>query len=129
MDTNPSSVVHIFGNARVHELEYIRDMDEKRPHYLREWRLFRKMTQEQLAEAVGTSKSQISELERFNLQLSPKWLRRLAPILGVQQGHILDHDPDDLDSDIIDIWARIPERDRETAARVLRGFARTGTDD
>lgn len=129
MDPAGSSVVHISANAQVHELEYIRDMDERRPHYLREWRLFRKMTQEQLAEAVGTSKSQISELERFNLQLSPKWLRRLGPVLGVQPGHILDHDPNDLNSDIIDIWARIPESDRETAVRVLRGFARTGTDD
>lgn len=105
-------------------------MDETRPpHFLRQWRIHRGMTQEQLADALGTSKSQISELERFNLQLSPKWLRRLSPILDVQQGHLIDHDPADLDNDIIDIWTRIPERDREQAARVLAAFARTGTDD
>ena len=105
-------------------------MDENRPpHYLREWRKHAGLTQEQLAEAIGTSKSQISELERYNLQLSPKWLRRLAPVLKVQPGHILDHDPEDLDTDIIDIWTRIPERDRVQAARVLRSFTRTGTDD
>ena len=105
-------------------------MDENRPpHYLREWRKHAGLTQEQLAEAIGTSKSQISERERYNLQLSPKWLRRLAPVLKVQPGHILDHDPEDLDTDIIDIWTRIPERDRVQAARVLRSFTRTGTDD
>lgn len=103
--------------------------EERKPHYLREWRLYRKMTQEQLAEAVGTSKTQISELERFNIELSPKWLRRLAPVLEVQQGHIIDHDPASLDNDIIDIWTRIPERDRVNAAKALRGFLRTGTDD
>jgi transcriptional regulator with XRE-family HTH domain len=105
-------------------------MDEKRPpHYLREWRKHRGFTQESLAAAVGTSKSQISELERFNLQLSPKWLMRIAPVLDVQQGHIIDHNPDDLDSDIIDIWTRIPQRDRANAAKALRGFIRTGTAD
>lgn len=130
MDFSASSEVHGFDNAPVHEWEYIPDMDEKRPpHFLKEWRKHRKLTQEQLAEAVGTSKSQISELERYNLQLSPKWLQRLAPVLGVQPGHIIDHDPDELDSDIIDIWTRIPERDRAQAARVLRSFTRTGTDD
>lgn len=121
--------VHEIGNAAVHDLNYKRRMDEKPPHYLREWRKRKGLTQEQLADALGTSKSQISELERYNLQLSPKWLRRLAPILGVQMGYILDHHPDDLDNDIIDIWARIPEADRKQAARILSTFAKTGTDD
>jgi transcriptional regulator with XRE-family HTH domain len=128
MDRAGSSVVQKFANAPVHARAYNRRMDKK-PHYLREWRKHAGLTQEQLAEAVGTSKSQISELERYNLQLSPKWLQRLAPVLKVQPGHILDHNPDDLDTDIIDIWARIPERDRQQAARVLRSFTRTGTDD
>lgn len=130
MDSGGSSAVHAFGNAPVHAFKYIERMDENRPpHYLKEWRKHRGMTQEQLAAAVGTSKSQISELERYNLQLSPKWLRKLAPVLDVQQGHIIDHSPDDLDNDIIDIWARIPERDRLQAARVLKSFTRTGTND
>lgn len=133
MDMAASSEVHVHDDDLVHELEYIRDMDDpetfRPPHYLREWRKHRGMTQEALADAVETSKSQISELERYNLQLSPKWLRRLSPVLGVQPGHILDHNPEELNTDVIDIWARIPERDRAQAARVLRSFTRTGTDD
>lgn len=104
---------------------YNHDM-ERPPHYLREWRSFRRMTQQELADAIGTSKSAISDLERGVLQLSPKWLNRLAPVLKTQPGHILDHDPEELDNDIIDIWSRIPERDKEQARRVLRSF--TGTD-
>lgn len=87
------------------------------------------MTQQELADAVNTSKSTISDLENFKLQLSPKWTTRLGPVLEVSPGHILDHDPETLDNDIIDIWTRIPERDRAQAARVLRSFTRTGTDD
>lgn len=127
MDSGWSSEVHKFGNDFVHAPAYLVRMDDKRPpHYLKEWRKHRKLTQEQLAEKVGTSKSQISELERYNLQLSPKWLNKIGPVLEVQPGHILDHDPADLDSDIIDIWTRIPQRDRAQAAKVLRSF--TGTD-
>jgi transcriptional regulator with XRE-family HTH domain len=109
------------------ELFYIWDVEERPPHFLREWRKFRHMTQQELADAVGTSKTVVSEMERGNLQLSPKWLRKFAPVLRTQPGHILDHDPEELDSDIIDIWARIDERDRDQALRVLRSFDRTGT--
>ena len=102
-------------------------MDDKTPHYLKEWRKFRRMTQQELADALGTSKSVISDMERGELQLSPKWLRRIAPVLETQPGHILDHDPESLDSDIIDIWARIAATDREQAVRVLSAFVKTGT--
>lgn len=105
-------------------------MADRAPNNLRAWRKFRTMTQQELADAVGTTKSVISDLERGVVQLNDKWLRRLAPVLQTQPGHILDHDPADLDSDIIDIWAHIDEADREQAARVLRSFVRrTGTHD
>jgi transcriptional regulator with XRE-family HTH domain len=80
------------------------------------------MTQEQLADAVGTDKGVISLLESGARGLSDKWLRRLAPILKTSAGHLLDHDPNDLPTDIIDIWASIPERDKGTAKRVLESF-------
>lgn len=104
-------------------------MAENAPNNLRAWRKHNKMTQQELADALGTAKSVISDLERGVVQLSDKWLRRLAPVLKTQPGHILDHDPNDLDTDIIDIWAHIADRDREQAIRVLRSFVRTGTHD
>lgn len=103
-------------------------MEDQAPNHLRAWRKFNRMTQQELADAVGTAKSVISDLERGVVQLSDKWLRRLAPVLKTQPGHLLDYDPDDLDSDIIDIWAHIDTQDREQAVRVLRSFVRTGTD-
>ena len=102
-------------------------MTEKAANNLRAWRKHNKMTQQELADALGTAKSVISDLERGVVQLNDKWLRRLAPVLKTQPGHILDHDPADLDSDIIDIWAHIDLRDRERAINVLRQFVKTGT--
>lgn len=98
-------------------------------NHLRAWREFRGMTQEQLAVAVGTDKGVISLLETGARRLSDKWLRRLAPVLQTTPGHLLDHDPNDLPTDIIDIWSHIPDADKDTARRVLESFRRTGTND
>lgn len=118
-----SRVADDFGWPELHNANMA---DDKPRNYLRAWREFRKMTQEQLADAVGTDKGVISLLESGNRGLSDKWLRRLAPILETSPGMILDHDPEDLPTDIIDIWAHIPDSDKATARRVLESF-RTGT--
>lgn len=109
-------------------------MREGPPHYLKEWRTTRRpgfepMTQQELADAVDTSKTVISDIERGRLQLSPKWARKLAPVLKTQPGYLLDHDPNELDNDIIELWSHIADKDREQAARVLRSFVKTGTHD
>lgn len=121
--------VRVSLNDRVRELTYLSAMEERPPHFLREWRKFRKLTQQELADALGTSKSVISDMERGELQMSPKWARRIAPVLKTQPGYLLDQNPEALDTDIIDIWSHIPEHDRATARRVLESFRRTGTKD
>lgn len=98
------------------------------PNHLRAWREFREMTQEELAERVGTSPNMIHYLETGERGLSAKWLRRLAPALNTTPGHLLEHDPNELPTDVIDIWASIAERDRPTALRILETF-KTSTND
>jgi transcriptional regulator with XRE-family HTH domain len=94
------------------------------PNHLRAWREFRQMTQEQLADAVGTTPAVISLLETGNRQLSLKWLQRFAKPLRTSPGFILDHDPNDLPTDILEIWATIPEETQPQALQILRTFAR-----
>jgi len=101
-----------------------RDSD---PNFLRDWRLFRRMTQDELAAAVDTTAAVISLLETGQRQLSAKWLRRLAPALRTTPGFLLDHHPEDLASDVLEIWAAIPDADRPQAMRILETFRRTGT--
>lgn len=85
------------------------------------------MTQEQLASAVETTGAVISLLESGDRQLSPKWLRRLAPALGTTPGFLLDHDPHSLPTEFLDVIANIPDDRREQALEVLTTFTRTGT--
>jgi transcriptional regulator with XRE-family HTH domain len=77
-------------------------------NHLRAWREFRRMSREDLAAAIEppTTGAVIWHLEEGERGLSAKWLRRLAPALGTTPGHLLDHDPKDLNTDILDIWAR-----------------------
>ncbi len=80
------------------------------------------MTQAKLAEAVGTTGAVISLLESGDRGLSDKWLRLLAPVLGTRPGHLLEVDPADVSTDILDIWADIPEDRRQQARNVLATF-------
>jgi transcriptional regulator with XRE-family HTH domain len=98
------------------------------PNNLKAWREFRKLSQAELAEKVGTTGSMISMLETEQRGLSAKWLRRLAPALGTTPGHLLDLDPEEMDADLFDIWTAIADRDKPRAKRVLEAF-RTGTTD
>lgn len=99
------------------------------PNFLRAWRLYRKMTQEELAEAVGTNANMIQYLETGERGLSAKWLRRLAPALETTQGMLLEHDPNELDADIHDFWVGASEHQRRQIIDIVRAIVRTGTND
>lgn len=94
-------------------------------HFLKEWREFRKMTQEQLAEAVGTSKSVISELESYHKGLSHKWLTRLAPSLKTTPGALLDYHPEWIDMEMLGHFLGIEADERPTAIKILRQLKKT----
>jgi transcriptional regulator with XRE-family HTH domain len=92
-------------------------------NYLAAWREFRGMTQEQLAEAAGTTAPMISHLETGRRQLTAKWLRKLGPALRTSPGFLLDHHPDDISSDVMEIWNSIPEGSRDQALKMLNALS------
>jgi hypothetical protein len=53
-----------------------------------------------------------------------KWLIKLSGPLKTTPGMILDHDPNDLDTSILEIWARVPEENRAQASSILQTFTR-----
>ena len=96
------------------------------PNHLSVWRKYRKLTQAALADKVGTNANMISYLESGERGLTAKWLRRLAPALETTPGMLLDHNPNDLDTDLIELWSRI--EDKAQAMKVLRAFAKDAKD-
>lgn len=99
----------------------------KFPNHVRAWRLFRHMTQEELAEAVGSSTATIGHIETGERRLSDKWAHPIAKVLNTSAGYLLDHDPNDLPTAILDVWADIPLEDQPRALEMLKVFKRTGT--
>jgi transcriptional regulator with XRE-family HTH domain len=98
----------------------------KRLHYLKEWRKFRGLTQQVLAEAVATEKSVISLIENEKRGLSDEWAHKLAPILGTTPGFLYDHDPNNLDTELIDAVRQVPKKDRDQALAILKTFRDAG---
>ena len=96
----------------------------KSPNNLRAWREFRELTQDELAALIGTNGSVISLLESGARGLSLKWLLRLAPALKTTPGLLLDHDPTDLDTGILEIWGQVPSDQRPLAKQILTNFTR-----
>lgn len=97
------------------------------PNYLRDWRERRKMTQAELAEAVGTNANMIGYLEAGERGLSAKWLRRLAPPLKITPGWLLDVDPSDVSDDMIDAWLSASDPQRRQIASIAKTIVKDGT--
>jgi transcriptional regulator with XRE-family HTH domain len=106
------------------------DVDQRSGNLLRAWREHRRMTQEALGAKIGTTGAVISLLEAGERKLSPKWLYKIAPVLGTTAGHLLDTHPEDVPEEIFEIWGAIPEVRRTLARDVLITFRHqpTGTD-
>lgn len=109
--------------ARLHTV----DMVQGTKNHLRAWRKFRQMSQEELAEAIGSSKAVVGHLETGRTGLSHKWLLKLAPALGTTPGFLLDHDPYDLDTSLLDAAMSVPAENRPQVLTILETFRKTGT--
>lgn len=119
------------GAFPITECDIARMGDEKNggPNHLRAWRLFRMMTLEELAELVGTNANMIGYLESGDRGLSAKWLRRLAEPLRTTPGLLLDNDPNDLDSDVVDIFVNANSQQKRQILEIAKTITRTGTDE
>lgn len=66
---------------------------DKPPHFIRDWRKFRGLTQEQLAAKVGVATATISQLEKGKQGFTDSTLYGIAEALDVTAGAILERPP------------------------------------
>lgn len=92
------------------------------PNRIRELRIARDWSQDQLADIAHCSKAQISDLERGNRGLDIDWMRRLAKALGVTPGELLSME----DNPLLPIGEEkvIVERFRQGSAEQRGNLAR-----
>lgn len=120
--------------ALSHNADMEHDSDKNGgPNHLRAWMTYRGIKGTELAERLGgnVTPGMVSDLVNSNRALSAKWLRRIAPLLDTTPGMLLDHDPTELNADIIDLWSSASMRQRQQLLDLARVVVkdRTGTDD
>lgn len=93
----------------------------RRRIFLKQWREYRGLTQEALADRVGMSVSNISQLERGLQGYSDDGLSALAEALQCEPGQILNVDPTDDDA-IWSIWERAEPGQRKIIMDVAKSI-------
>jgi transcriptional regulator with XRE-family HTH domain len=103
---------------------------EKAKHFIRAWRKYRRLTQEQLAERIEMTSGAISQLENGIINYTQPTLEAIAYALNCEPGDLLSRDPrtDDAVHDLRSILAKASATDQQKALRIIREMLGTGTD-
>lgn len=103
---------------------------KRRRIYLREWRLYRDRTQAQVAEALGVTKTHISNIENAKRQYTQELLEAAADYLICEPWHILNVDPNHPDAKW-SIWesvSKLPANKMGDAKRIIGALAEPADD-
>lgn len=101
--------------------------DDRGPsHFIKQWRKFRKMTQEKLADEIGVAVSTISQLESGKQGYSQATLEALAEALQCDPADLLMRNPTQADP-LWAIWDGLDAPARNQLTEIASTFKRTGT--
>lgn len=95
--------------------------NQRPTYFFREWRKFRGLTQEQLAERIGVSTATISQLESGKQGFTDNTLEALAAELHCGPGDLLMRNPLDTAAPWT-IWENIKPERRMQALEILKTF-------
>lgn len=90
-------------------------------HFIREWREFRDLSQERLADRVDVSRGTISQLENGAIAYTQAMLEALADALSCEPADLINRNPIE-DEQIWSLWKMLSEAQRKQAIRVLRAL-------
>lgn len=106
-------------------------MGSERKFYLREWRIYRGLTQEELGEKIGVTKGRISEFERGEEKGGRRYnetvLEQLSDALNCEPWQILGQDPSEAaepdnseSAELVSIFTHMPKAKRKTLLDVAK---------
>ena len=97
-----------------------------RPTFIRQWRIHRGLTLEQLAERVSLTASHLSMLERAQRAYAQETLEALAEALSTDVASLLMRNPTEPDA-IWSIWDQAKPGERRLIVDLAKTITRTGT--
>ena len=96
------------------------------PHYIKEWRKHRGLTQDQFAERIGVTKSYVSKIESGKRRYDQPFLEAAAEVLQGAPADLIVRDPRDPDG-IWSVWDALDKTQRSQVVEIAKTFKRTGT--
>lgn len=99
----------------------IRKADGATRHFIKEWREFRQLSQEQLAARIDVSRGAISQLETGLTGYSQGMLEALADALACEPADLIMRNPMQ-DQMIWSLWEKLSEGERAQAIAVIKAL-------
>ena len=94
--------------------------------FIREWRLSRGLTLEQLAERIGITHASLSRIERGLQPYSQPLLEALADALQTEPASLLMRNPSDPEG-IWSVWDQAKPGERRQIVEIAKTLIKTGT--
>lgn len=94
---------------------------QRQRHFIREWRKFRGLTQDQVAARIEKSRENYSKIERGLVPYSQDVLEPLADALSCDPGDLLNRDPFK-EGEVVDLLRLIREKDQAVVRAILAGL-------
>jgi transcriptional regulator with XRE-family HTH domain len=97
-----------------------------RPTFIKQWREFRNLNQEQLAERLNMTQSHLSMLENGKRGYTQETLEAIADALQTDAASLLMRNPQDGDA-IWSIWEQAKPGERRMIVDIAKTVTKTGT--
>ena len=98
----------------------------RRQTFLRQWREYRNLTQDDLAERLGTSKASISRIEAGQQAYTQDFLEACADALRTDPASLLMRNPTDEEA-VWSLWDKAKVGERKMIENIVRSVIKTGT--
>lgn len=98
------------------------EKNKKNPIYA--MRVQKKMTQKDVAEAIGASVQQISKLENGERKLAPEWLERLSKALNCSKGELLGEEGvSEEEREILNMYKNLTPEKKQAVKAMLKALS------
>jgi transcriptional regulator with XRE-family HTH domain len=98
----------------------------RRRTFIKQWREYRELTQDQLAERLETSKASISRIESGQQAYTQDFLEACAEALRTDPASLLMRDPTDEEA-VWSLWDKAKVGERQMIESIVRSVVKTGT--
>lgn len=103
-----------------------RPKPRRRRTFIKEWREFRGLTQDQLAERLETSKASISRIENGAQAYTQDFLEACADALRTDPASLLMRNPSD-ESAVWSLWDKAKVGERQMIENIVQSVLKTGS--